>query len=442
MRVAVMIIALCLVMVIGVHSCAVGVGSSMIGDQATAQAGVYGVFLAFLFVLGAAFVLKLPGVSAAIFLLGGGVAIFGNRTGIYSDLSLWGGVSVVLGLMALIGRGELRPRRVVVEGGYPIYRRYDDSDDEGGKRSVAGVSWNVLAVIGFAVLVAGGIYGSGLVKISNTAGQVTDTPEEPLLAATAAEIAAAYAANEVAAQLRFGHHRLDVTGVIAAITLDAADNPVLRLRGINTITGDVSAAFGTDWSKAIAGLKVGETVTIRCTKVAELMGSAMLSGCGFPPLATDDAATAADAEADNLEQQADAMESAADNTSAAADASAPMERAVWSVTRDENGSPIAMFSVPESEWDIEVACVKGRLRWSVLDEIGSGGIEQVALGDAKETVTVAYDKTELGTYSIFSMDPSGAVMQRISDTPQDITVGTGSVKGVGREVREVVNACS
>ncbi len=67
MRIAVLIISLCLTMVVGLQSCAVLVGGSMGKDQDLAGGGATGLLIAFLFVLGAAFAIGLPRVSMVLF---------------------------------------------------------------------------------------------------------------------------------------------------------------------------------------------------------------------------------------------------------------------------------------------------------------------------------------------------------------------------------------
>jgi hypothetical protein len=104
-----MIIALCLVMVIGLQSCVAGVASTFLEDEATGHAALFGVFLAFFFVVGAALVWGFPRASAVIFLLSGGLAIALGMNGEFTDLAIWGGVSIVLGLMSFAGHRELRP---------------------------------------------------------------------------------------------------------------------------------------------------------------------------------------------------------------------------------------------------------------------------------------------------------------------------------------------
>jgi hypothetical protein len=283
MRVAVMIIALCLVMVLGVHSCAVGIGSSIIGDKATADAGAYGVFLAFLFILGAAFVLKLPGVSAAIFLVGGVIAIVGNQ-GVFSDLSVWGGVSIVLGIMALLGRSEGRQRLVRVLNA-PPYGPEIESDGSVpvmqsqvvGQRGQA-LPWLLLIAV---LLVAGlgiWLYAGGFLSVGRTAASVDQRTPSPV---AASDLLEAYSANEVAAQLRYGDKLLDVDGLVKSITL-ADGAPVIDLGDANR-DDLIRTEFTAESALALAPLKVGDPATFRCSTIRKVAGVPTLSGCIVPP---------------------------------------------------------------------------------------------------------------------------------------------------------------
>ncbi|MEP9369495.1 hypothetical protein [Xanthobacter sp. VNH20] len=108
MRIAVLIISLCLVAILGLQSCAVMVGSNLTSDQATSQAGAAGLVMAFSFVLGGAFAMGLPRLSAAIFLVAGLSGFAMASASIFRDLQIWAGLSCVLSVMALIGAREIK----------------------------------------------------------------------------------------------------------------------------------------------------------------------------------------------------------------------------------------------------------------------------------------------------------------------------------------------
>lgn len=106
MRIAVLIIALCLTMIVGLQSCAVMVGGNMTANDDLAGGGALGILLAFLFVLGAAFAMGLPRVSMVLFGIAALIGLIAASTG-FTDMAIWGGVSAVLALMSFFGYREL-----------------------------------------------------------------------------------------------------------------------------------------------------------------------------------------------------------------------------------------------------------------------------------------------------------------------------------------------
>ncbi|MFG1397311.1 hypothetical protein [Roseixanthobacter pseudopolyaromaticivorans] len=108
MRIAVLIISLCLVAILGLQSCAIMVGSNLISDKTTSEAGAAGLVMAFMFVLGGAFAMGLPRLSAAIFLAAGLIGFAMASASIFRDLQIWAGISCVLAVLALLGRREIR----------------------------------------------------------------------------------------------------------------------------------------------------------------------------------------------------------------------------------------------------------------------------------------------------------------------------------------------
>ena len=69
MRLAVLIIGLCLVMLVGMQSCTVMVGGGIADNKDLSGGGAIGVFVSFLFILGSAFVMGYPKASMIIFLI-------------------------------------------------------------------------------------------------------------------------------------------------------------------------------------------------------------------------------------------------------------------------------------------------------------------------------------------------------------------------------------
>jgi hypothetical protein len=112
MRIAVLIIALCLTMLVGLQSCTMFVGGGLAENQGASEGGAVGLLIAFLFVLGAAFALALPKLSMVCFAF---AAAFGLMVGLSSDafpdMTFWGIVAGVLAVMSYFGSRELRRKK-------------------------------------------------------------------------------------------------------------------------------------------------------------------------------------------------------------------------------------------------------------------------------------------------------------------------------------------
>ncbi|WP_243375070.1 hypothetical protein [Microvirga solisilvae] len=117
MRLAVLIITLCLTGIVGLQSCTIMAGGSLLKDQGTANGGALGILVAFLFILGAAFVMGLPRISAGLFALAGVLGITGGSSSNFSDLKIWGGLSLILAVMSWFGSRELRRKRAAAPTG-------------------------------------------------------------------------------------------------------------------------------------------------------------------------------------------------------------------------------------------------------------------------------------------------------------------------------------
>lgn len=110
MRVTVLILSLLLGAIMFIQTTLVSGLGSMADDEGTSQSGAVGVFMSLLWLIAAAFVIPFPMVSVIAFALAGllGFAASGD----FPDLAIWGGVSLVLGVLSLLGyRGKRRDRR-------------------------------------------------------------------------------------------------------------------------------------------------------------------------------------------------------------------------------------------------------------------------------------------------------------------------------------------
>lgn len=116
MRIAVLIIGLCLSLAVGLQSCAVSLGGGMAKDQAISAGGAVGVLVALLYLLGSAFALGLPRASVAMFLLAAPLGIGVGSSSGFHDLRIWGFVALALAAMAYLGVREQRRRKGPIGG--------------------------------------------------------------------------------------------------------------------------------------------------------------------------------------------------------------------------------------------------------------------------------------------------------------------------------------
>ena len=110
MRLAVLIIGLCLVMLVGMQSCTVMVGGGVTDDQDLSGGGAIGMLVSFLFILGSAFVMAYPKVSMIIFLVASFFGFIGASGSTFSDLYVWSFISLVLAVMSYFGIKEKKKK--------------------------------------------------------------------------------------------------------------------------------------------------------------------------------------------------------------------------------------------------------------------------------------------------------------------------------------------
>ncbi len=111
MRIATLILSLGRMLVVGAQSCAVYAGGSALGQQGSAEGGAVGLLMALLFLVGGAFAMPLPLVSFLAFLVSGFLGRAIGSTTPFTDLTLWGIVSLVLAALSFFGIREKRRQR-------------------------------------------------------------------------------------------------------------------------------------------------------------------------------------------------------------------------------------------------------------------------------------------------------------------------------------------
>lgn len=211
-------------------------------------------------------------------------AAIGSAIGFGMILSIWAFGDIILGLFVLLTRGEL----IVIEEATspqsstlsPLQTTTGDTEKKKSHVLIA-----VLAAVGVVILLAviGSLSRSGA-PTTQTAS--TDEPSPPpevtTIRVSSQALAAAYSANEVAAQKRYGDQTLDVTGTVEGVVLDITNTPVVHLDGINPFL-PVQASFDKSAGDQLSAFSKGQTVTVRCTSITSVISAPMLSGCTLPP---------------------------------------------------------------------------------------------------------------------------------------------------------------
>jgi uncharacterized protein YecT (DUF1311 family) len=211
-------------------------------------------------------------------------AAIGSAIGFGMILSIWALGDIILGLFVLLTRGELVviEEQVSPQNGTQSQLRTTVEDTEKKKSPVLIAA---LCAVGVVILLAviGSLSHSGAPTSETATTDQSSPPEEVVTTKVSSQtLAAAYSANEVAAQKRYGNQTLDVTGVVEGIALDFTDSPVVRLNGVNPFLS-VQASFDKSASDQLSALSKGQVVTVRCTSITEVISAPMLSGCTLPP---------------------------------------------------------------------------------------------------------------------------------------------------------------
>lgn len=136
-----------------------------------------------------------------------------------------------------------------------------------------------MAGIGLVALI--GIYMIGANGVEKQEAEARKAVESgPSVKVTPEELRAAYEANEAAAQKTYGGQVLEITGKVDSIALDISDDPVVHFATSNRFD-QVHASFeGADGTRA-ADLVKGQTITLRCGEITEVIGTPILRKCIF-----------------------------------------------------------------------------------------------------------------------------------------------------------------
>lgn len=116
--------------------------------------------------------------------------------------------------------------------------------------------------------------GSG----SAESGAAEAAPEKPVAAVTAVDLAAAYHANEVAADEKYKDKYIGVAGMVTSISKDAFDNMVV---GLDTKVPfqEVHATMKDSEKSKVATLSKGQAASLLCRGGGMIIGSPILRDC-------------------------------------------------------------------------------------------------------------------------------------------------------------------
>lgn len=181
----------------------------------------------------------------------------GPKGGLASvPLPIW----IAVGIFALLALSQLGSRQ-----------------SERAQFSVAGEGGGVEIAVGDASL-------GPLIEVVNydESGKAANTMKVPNV--PAAEIAAAFDANEVAAFQRYGGKLVAVTGEVESISLDFADDPVVSFDPGRDFS-NFDANFDKERGAATAELRKGQMATVVCADIREFVGSPSLNDCWLLPKA-------------------------------------------------------------------------------------------------------------------------------------------------------------
>jgi hypothetical protein len=110
MKIASGILSLILGLMISLQSCAVGIGGSILDEESATQGGSVGFFVALLFFIGGAFSFALPKVSMVVMIIAGFLGIAAGSTTVYSDMTVWGVVALILAVLNYFGSREKKKK--------------------------------------------------------------------------------------------------------------------------------------------------------------------------------------------------------------------------------------------------------------------------------------------------------------------------------------------
>jgi zona occludens toxin (predicted ATPase) len=121
---------------------------------------------------------------------------------------------------------------------------------------------------------------TGSTSTSSNTATSPSKPAEVAMRITAEALAAAYTANEVAADATYKDKLVEVTGTVMSISQDFLDNPTVTLSdGHEYSFNNPQCSFPKERAAQVADLTKGQKVTLQGRVSGEVIGTAMIKEC-------------------------------------------------------------------------------------------------------------------------------------------------------------------
>lgn len=150
------------------------------------------------------------------------------------------------------------------------------------KRKGIGCSGAVAIGIGALVLLLYSVWPSDADMAAERAAKLRDWPE---VAVTAEDWVKAWAENEVAAGARFDRHVVVISGPVASVGESNGDELTVMLSAGRF--AQVGASVEAEHRAALAAVKVGDRLTLRCPDRLDVLGVRVLAGCAVEPASAE-----------------------------------------------------------------------------------------------------------------------------------------------------------
>jgi hypothetical protein len=147
----------------------------------------------------------------------------------------------------------------------------------GGQTELKGCAVLAAVIIGIVIIA---ILADWTIGKGSVSREIATTSQLPPKKVTASELFDAYQASTAAAQHAYGEQRLQVSGVVAGIDSDFADNAMVLLQTSSPVM-NTRAKLADARSPRVSALRKGQSIVLMCQDVFEVAGTPMLSDCNI-----------------------------------------------------------------------------------------------------------------------------------------------------------------